>query len=678
MERGSWRSSSVTPQIALWTRSVAVRTGCGSSRSSSRREAGNVGRVVEPEQDRRVDELRQQLRALGYLDAGVNRFVLGPAQDRRAPLIIALLASARVGVLAALLLGPAAAIGLNGRLPGLVTGPRDAFVVAVYLGLLFGAGVALVSFIASVAVSAIAAGRLAARAQSFSRAAGATIAISCLAYLTLWWRSANAGFGWTAPVWTGFALAVAVTISLLLGHLVTAAAFAVIVANRGGDAAANPLRTSAVAPALSHTRSTWRMTVVAALAAFAGAAALLMVTAPKERTGGVRVPLAVVPSGLRVRLVAIDGVDPGVLDELARTGHVPTLGAALARARVDLDLQDAGTTRDPARSWTTIATGRAPYEHGVRGLETRRVAGLQGTVASRRAVAAHAGHRHGHRSGPTHPAGDRERQRTARQNDLGSRLRRGPAHGRRQLVGDVAGAGQRERHRAERPRHAAARTRRRARRGDRAGIVVRVAACTMAGSADQCVRSGACRGGGPGMGSGRHARARSSVPPTWTRSNSRSRSTFRSLCPIFRRLSARAGHRTEHLARRSKLRTCADGHRGAAAGAARLLRVASTDCSRPCSAGARRRTRSSSIAEPGRVAAAARGLMGVSGRAAANQKALAGNVDRRGADSAARPGVPVSRELAGTPLTALFSDRFRAAISGQAGRHIRRPLDGNR
>ena len=52
---------------------------------------------------------------------------------------IAWLASVRIGVLAALLLGPAAAIGVGARVPGLVTGPRDGFVVAAYLGLLFGA-----------------------------------------------------------------------------------------------------------------------------------------------------------------------------------------------------------------------------------------------------------------------------------------------------------------------------------------------------------------------------------------------------------------------------------------------------------------------------------------------------------------------------------------------------------
>jgi hypothetical protein len=334
--------------------------------------------VIEPDQDRRVDELRQQLRQLGYLDAGVNRFVLGPATAARDPLVIALLASVRVGCLAALLLGPAAAIGLNGRLPGLVTGPRDAIVVAGYLGVLFGAGVSLVALLTSLLVSSLAAERVARRARPLSRAAGGAVAVACLAYLTLWGRSANAGFGWTAPLWTGFALGVAVTISLLLGHVVTAAAFAVIIARRGSGLVADAPGGSRLTP----SSSTWKMTIVAALVAFAGAAALLVVTAPSERSSGQRIPLAVVPSGLRVRLVAIDGVDPGVLDELAAAGRIPWLTAALTGTRARLALQDANAPRDPARSWTTIATGHTPEVHGVRGLETRRIAGLQGTVSA--------------------------------------------------------------------------------------------------------------------------------------------------------------------------------------------------------------------------------------------------------------------------------------------------------
>jgi hypothetical protein len=338
--------------------------------------------LTESPVDPRVDELRRQLRALGYLDAGVNRFVLGPVRESRRPAAIALLASLRIGLIAAVLLGPAAAIGLVGRLPGLVTGPRDASVVALYMGVLFGAAVSIAAFAASLAVASLAGERIARSAVTLSRAAGAIVAVACLAYLTLWWRTANAGFGWAAPVWTGFALAVAVAISLLLGQGVTVAAFAVIVAGRSQRGGPAPTERRGGAPAASSSSSSsWKTQVAAGALAFAGAAALLVVTAPRGSRPETGPPLTVVSSGLRVRLIAIDGFDPAVFEELSRSGRVPALAAALSSTRARLGAPDDGI-RDPARAWTTIATGQNPEAHGVRGLETRRVAGLQGAVAS--------------------------------------------------------------------------------------------------------------------------------------------------------------------------------------------------------------------------------------------------------------------------------------------------------
>jgi len=111
--------------------------------------------VSTPPNDPRVDELRQRLRSLGYLDAGVDRFVLGPATGARRPASLAFLSSLRIGVLAALLLAPAATIGLSARMPNLVTGPRDALVVALYLGAFFGLAAALAAFIAGVIVARV-------------------------------------------------------------------------------------------------------------------------------------------------------------------------------------------------------------------------------------------------------------------------------------------------------------------------------------------------------------------------------------------------------------------------------------------------------------------------------------------------------------------------------------------
>ncbi|MBA2305153.1 MAG: alkaline phosphatase family protein [Acidobacteria bacterium] len=318
--------------------------------------------------EQRVDELRQRLRSLGYLDAGVDRFVLGPARDARGPMTIAALASLRIGVLAAALLGPAAAVGIGTRLPGLVTGTRDAAVITLYLALLFGIAATVFSFVASLLVARLPIPGATHRPRLVSRGAGTVVGAACLVYLTLWWRIANADVAALSPPWTAFVLTIAVAISLLLGHATSIASFAVLVARNGGQTAAGASR-----------RSAWRLTAVAAVLAFFGAGALLVIAAPTPVDEASPASLAVVSSGVRIRLLAIDGFDPAVMDALGPTGRVPHLARLVSAGVVRLS---ADAVRDPARDWTTIATGQPPEVHGVHGLETRRVAGLQGTVAS--------------------------------------------------------------------------------------------------------------------------------------------------------------------------------------------------------------------------------------------------------------------------------------------------------
>ena len=323
--------------------------------------------MTRQQDEQRVDELRQQLRALGYLDAGVDRFVLGPARAARSPWSIAALSSLRVGLIAAALLGPASAVGIGTRLPGLITGPRDAIVLAVYFAVVFGITATLVSLLASVSIPTIFGAAIASRARYVSRAVGAFIALGCLVYLTLWWRSANVE-AWSSPGWTSVALIVAVLVSLLLGHAVAITTFAV-------TAARYPALTTGTPPAASTTR----LVVAAGILAFVGAGALLFATAPRESPRGDAPRLAVVSPGLRLAIVAIDGFDPQVFDSLRASGAVPALARLVTRGTARIASEDSG---DPARAWTTIATGQPPGVHGVRSLETRRVAGIAGTVAS--------------------------------------------------------------------------------------------------------------------------------------------------------------------------------------------------------------------------------------------------------------------------------------------------------
>ncbi|HQX81668.1 MAG TPA: hypothetical protein PKW63_07920, partial [Vicinamibacterales bacterium] len=183
----------------------------------------------------RVDDLREQLRALGYLDARVDRFVLGRAATRGRGWSLALGASLRIGALAGVLLGPAAAVGLSARLPGLVTNVTDAVVLAGYLAVLFGAGSAVLAFAATLAGVALARGaasdaNFAPRARRAATLAGLAVAAACLVYLTLWWRTTSAPMGPLASVPAQvLVMAIAVAISVLVGHAVTVTVLATLV-----------------------------------------------------------------------------------------------------------------------------------------------------------------------------------------------------------------------------------------------------------------------------------------------------------------------------------------------------------------------------------------------------------------------------------------------------------------
>ncbi len=313
-----------------------------------------------------VDELREKLKQLGYLRTGVDRFVLAPARHERSAARIALGAAVRVGLLAGALLGPAAAIGIAARLPQLVTGTRDAIVVAIYLAVLFALAGAIVTLAAAwlsraVVHSSGAAGpRIARMAPA---AGGVVVTAACLAYLALWWSAINPGPAWSAPVVTSLALAAAVSISLVIGHAVAVTVGALL---------ARELPVLLTQPATRPRRAT----VVFRVVAFAAAAALLVATVRPTAADRFTAAseFAVVPTGQRVVVVAIDGVDVGYLEQ----SKVEFLRLNPLRASAAID---APVVADPARDWTTIATGVPPEAHGISQLELRRVAGLEGSLA---------------------------------------------------------------------------------------------------------------------------------------------------------------------------------------------------------------------------------------------------------------------------------------------------------
>ncbi len=309
-----------------------------------------------------VEAVRAELKRLGYLESGLDRFVLagaGSASPVRASLGVAM----RVGILGGMLFGLAstlAAVGLDRRL---LAEPRDLFVLASYLTVLLGLATAFAAFLGGL-MAAWAGRRLGRRPRpTLARNVGLGLALLGLAYLALWWRTHLAGAG---LVGQAGALALGLGVILALGRFGWQAAVAVLAAGGVGDrlphaslSRRNVLPLLALAAVLTGSG-------VAAAAWFGGDAAA---EAPD---------FAVVPTGLRVRVLAIDGLERRMTGQMLERGEMPHLQALLRRAAQGR--LKAEPERVPAIVWTTIATGRGPEVHGIRSTGTRRIAGLRTPV----------------------------------------------------------------------------------------------------------------------------------------------------------------------------------------------------------------------------------------------------------------------------------------------------------
>jgi hypothetical protein len=322
-----------------------------------------------------VDDLRARLRELGYLDAGVDRFVVGPVGTGRGLFGLAWRSSVRIGLLAGFLLGPSAAIALAVRLPGLVTGMRDGFVVAGYLGALFGLGVfglalAAILFLGWLAARPHRGAAIERQGARLAATAGLVVSVACLAYLVLWWRTVNAaGTVWRAAAWTWPVIALAAAISTLLGRAVRVSTLAVAAQ-----------RLEVPPPSFRLPSRSWRLTVATGVLAFGvGAAVLFLTTRGESRPIDAPRAITAANTGVRVVVVAIDGLDLAFVERMAGGGRIPTLARLLHGARLVLPASD---MPDPARTWTSLATGQSADVHGVSGIEARSVSGMAGTMPS--------------------------------------------------------------------------------------------------------------------------------------------------------------------------------------------------------------------------------------------------------------------------------------------------------
>jgi len=309
-----------------------------------------------------VDAVREELRRLGYLDSGLDRFVLGGGAAAGSPLRASLRAARRVGLVGGVVFGLSATLAAAGLDPRLLREPQDLVVLAVYLVLVLGALAGLAALAAGLLAGW--AGRAGHRpGPTVARNAGLAVALLAMGYVALWWRSHLAGASLVAQA-TG--VGVGLLLSLALGRFASLAAVAVLSAGGG------PGRV----PPASLSRRRALPLLAGALAVFlavVAAGALL----PGERSAEAP-DFAVVPTGLRVRVLAIDGLERGMAEQMMARGEMPTLAALVAQgAHAALRAEP---ERVPAIVWTTVATGRGPEAHGIQSAEARRVAGLRTPV----------------------------------------------------------------------------------------------------------------------------------------------------------------------------------------------------------------------------------------------------------------------------------------------------------
>ena len=307
-----------------------------------------------------VDAVREELRRLGYLDSGLDRFVLGGAGSS-SPVRASLRAAVRVGIVGGIVFGIAATLAAAGLDPRLLREPRDLLVLVLYL---------VLAFAVLTALAALAGGLLAGWARrvgrrpgpNLARNAGLAVALLAAAYVALWWRSHLAG---SPLVGQAAALLVGLALALALGRFASLAAVGVLSAGSAGDL-----------PHVSLTRRRVLPLALGAAGVFAGVVAagawFSSAVAPEAAD------YAVVPTGLRVSVLAIDGLERRMADQMIARGELPALSALLA-AGAHATLR-AEPERVPAIVWTTIATGRGPEAHGIESAEARRVTGLRTPV----------------------------------------------------------------------------------------------------------------------------------------------------------------------------------------------------------------------------------------------------------------------------------------------------------
>lgn len=303
------------------------------------------------EQD--FEAVRAELRRRGYLQRGVERFLLQDALRPRAAFAALVRLALRVGLLLGILAAVAAAVGLSTLNGGFPSHPADAAVLTLHL---------LPPAIVVTALLFLALAAPLVFAFRTSRRAGERLALIVAVLASAAWLAFVAlrgrGLLVDGPRWLGLAIAVgAVVVGWLLGRVLYDGLLAVAA------------RFSRLEPG-GFSVPRWVLGAVAVIGVLALVGPALFATSGGEAPA----PFLPTAPGERVLLVGIDGVLAQEFDYLMARGELSAIAAR--RSAGSAILRYVRPSGPPASLWTSVATGLEPAAHGVVGVDSYRPLGV--------------------------------------------------------------------------------------------------------------------------------------------------------------------------------------------------------------------------------------------------------------------------------------------------------------
>ncbi len=307
-----------------------------------------------------LDKVRSELRRLGYLDHGFERFLLQDALRPRAPLRTVLFLTARVALLSGGVTALSLALALVAANGGFAVSPLD--VPALFLHLfppIF--ALAAAGFLALCGLVLIVL-RLYHVRRIEAVSLGAAVAAGALALgLVLWGARGLMGEG-HRPLLIVLGLAAPIAVSVLV-RLVYQGLLTLAI--RFTDSTPHVRLFSRKGLGLAILAAAFVFTVPAVLSA--------------RRQAALPPPALPTSPGERILLVGIDGILPEEVDYLLAVGDLPTLGRLAKQGGKVFRYRR--EPEPPASFWTTVATGIPGPDHGVTSLDSFRPLGVETPLA---------------------------------------------------------------------------------------------------------------------------------------------------------------------------------------------------------------------------------------------------------------------------------------------------------